>query len=195
MKKLLFLLCMSAFFIACKQKNDYQKLLHDPMLFSNTVHELNQVVMGNNFSPIVASRNYLYASVAAYEVIAAGYPDQYNSLAGQLKGLEKVPKAPINTAVDFEFASLLAYCELGEAVTFPEGSMKDYVDSIKTMAKDHGMSADMLKNSVAFADSVSSVIMAWSKKDNYAQTRSATKYTVMDTDATCIYFCNGTSLD
>ena len=49
--------------------------------------------MGNNFSPIVASRNYLYASVAAYEVIAAGYPDKYKSLAGQLNGLESVPKA------------------------------------------------------------------------------------------------------
>src|SRR5689334_14056182 len=51
--------------------NDYEKITVDPQLFSNTVHELNNVVMGNNFSPIVASRNYMYASVAAYEVIAA----------------------------------------------------------------------------------------------------------------------------
>jgi hypothetical protein len=33
---------------------------------------LNRVVMGNNFTPVVASRNYAYATVAAYEVIAAG---------------------------------------------------------------------------------------------------------------------------
>lgn len=182
MKRLLFVLYLSALFVACKQKNDYQKLLHDPILFSNTVHELNQVVMGNNFSPIVASRNYLYASVAAYEVIAAGYPDKYNSLGGQLNGLTNIPKPPAGKAIDFEFASLLAYCKLGEAVTFPEGSMKDYVANIKAMAKDHGMSADMLNSSVAYADTVSSAIMAWSKKDNYAQTRSATKYTVMDID-------------
>ena len=126
---------MSAFFIACKQKNDYQKFIHDPLLFCNTVHELNQVVMGNNFTPIVASRNYLYGSVAAYEVIAAGYPNEYNSLAGQLHGLTNVPKPPVNKAIDFEFASLLAYCKLGEAVTFPEGSMKEWVDNIKTLAK------------------------------------------------------------
>jgi hypothetical protein len=93
-----------------------------------------------------------------------------------------VPKPPANKAIDFEFASLLAYCKLGEAVTFPEGSMKDWVDSIKTMAKDHGMPEDMFDNSVAYADSVSFAIMAWSKKDNYAQTRSAAKYTVMDVD-------------
>jgi hypothetical protein len=179
MKNIVLLLCMSIALIACKQ-NDYEKIIHDPALFSNTVHELNQVVMGNNFSPIVASRNYLYASVAAYEVIAAGYPEQYYSLAGQLNDLKEIPKPSSQNATDFEFASLLAYCKMGEAVTFPEGSMQEYVDSIKTIAKDHGMPSDIFNNSVAFSDSVCSVIMAWSKKDNYAKTRSATKYTVTD---------------
>lgn len=180
MKKLLLLLCIPAFLPACRQ-NDYKKFIHDPLLFSKTVHELNQVVMGNNFSPIVASRNYLYASVAAYEVIAAGYPAQYNSLAGQLNGLKKVPAPPPNKEIDYEFASLLAYCKLGEAVTFPEGSMKDYVDKLKKLAKNHGMPSDVYRNSIAFADTVSAAIMAWSKKDNYAQTRSAPRYTVIDT--------------
>ncbi|MGN6399277.1 MAG: vanadium-dependent haloperoxidase, partial [Flavisolibacter sp.] len=113
-------------------------------------------------------------------VIAAGYPKQYTSLAGQVKGLETVP-APSDTAIDFEFAALLAYCKLGEAVTFPEGSMKNYVDSLKHLAKDHGMPSDVFKSSVDYADAVSAAIMAWSKKDNYAQTRSATRYTVIDT--------------
>jgi hypothetical protein len=181
MKKIWLLLAIPAVLFACRQ-NDYKKIIHDPVLFSNMVHELNQVVMGNNFSPIVASRNYLYASVAAYEVIAAGYPEQYQSLAGQLHGLKAVPKPPANTPIDFELASLLAYCKLGEAVTFPEGSMKEYVDSIKLVAKDHGMPRDVFNNSVAYADAVSAAIMAWSKKDNYAQTRSATRYTVMDVE-------------
>ena len=70
---------------------DYQKVLGDPILFSQTVHALNQVVMGNNFSPIVASRNYTYAAVAAYEVVAQSNPSQYQSLAHQLHGLEQVP--------------------------------------------------------------------------------------------------------
>lgn len=179
MKKIALLLCVAVSLLACKQ-NDYKKIIHDSALFSNAVHELNQVVMGNNFSPIVASRNYLYASVAAYEVIAAGYPKQYTSLAGQVRGLNTVP-APSDTTIDFEFAALLAYCNLGEAVTFPEGSMKDYVDSLKNLAKDHGMPSKVFKSSVAYADAVSAAIMAWSKNDNYAQTRSATRYTVIDT--------------
>lgn len=165
---------------ACNRKQDYEKVIHNPLLFSATVHELNNIVMGNNFSPIVASRNYLYASVAAYEVIAAGYPEQYQSLSGQLHGLTVVPKPEPGKKVDFELAALLAYCKLGEAGTFPEGSLSYYTDSLKKMSKDHGMPQDIFNNTVSFSDTVSAVILAWSKKDNYLQTRTAPKYSVMD---------------
>jgi len=166
---------------ACNKKNDYQAIFHDPMIITRTVHELNGVVMGNNFSPIVASRNYLYASIAAYEVVAAGFPDQYQSLSGQLHGLKELPKPVTGKQLDFQFASILAYCKLGEAVTFPAGSMQEYTDSLKQMAKDHGMPDDVFDNSIAFSDTISATILAWSKKDNYAQTRSFPKYTVIDT--------------
>ena len=56
-----------------------------------------------------------------YEVIAAEYPDQYNSLAGQLHGLDKVPKPAAGKTIDFEFASLLAYCKLGKPLLFLKG--------------------------------------------------------------------------
>ncbi len=76
----------------CQKKKDYEKIFNDPNLYCNTVHELNTIVMGNNFSPMVASRNYLYAAVAGYEVIAASNPEHYISLAGQLRSLGDLPK-------------------------------------------------------------------------------------------------------
>ena len=152
----------------------------DAFSYSKTVKQLNEVVKFVGFSPIVASRNYAYANIAAYECIAAGYPKEYNSLAGQVHGLASMPKADPAKKIDFEFASLLAFCKVGEAVTFPEGSMKEYVDSVKSFAKNEGMPDVMFENSVAFADTISKSILAWSKKDNYAQTRSATRYTVLD---------------
>ncbi len=180
MKRSLWVVSLAIIFlISCNTKNDYKQILHDPYLYSHTVHELNTVVMGNNFPPIIASRNYMYASVAGYEAIAAGYPDQYQSLAGQVHGLTSVPKPEAGKAIDFELASLLAFCRLGEAVTFPAGSMKDYVDSLKKLARDHGMPKDELKNTEDYVDALTEVIMAWSKKDNYAETRSYPKYTVM----------------
>ena len=181
MRLVLFTIAAACVLSACNTKNDYKQIIHDPLLFSNTVHKLNEVVMGNNFSPIVASRNYAYASIAAYEVIAAGQPGKYQSLSGQLHGLSNVPKAEAGKKVDFEFASVLAFIKLGEAVTFPEGSMTEYVDSIKNMATAHGMPDDVFKNSIAFADTVAAVILAWSKKDKYLQSRTFPKYTVIDT--------------
>ena len=148
--------------------------------YCKTVKELNEVVKHVGFPPIVASRNYAYANIAAYECIAAGYPTEYNSLAGQINGLKALPKIDTTKKVDYEFAALLSFCKVGEAVTFPEGSMKEFVDSLKQLAKTEGMPNEMFNNTVAFADTISKAILAWSKKDNYAQTRSASRYTVLD---------------
>ena len=165
---------------ACKNKNDYKAYLHDPILFCNTVHELNDVVMGNNFPPMIAARNYTYAAIAAYEIIAAGYPGKYQSLAGQVHGLTKLPKPIAHQPIDYELAALLSYIKVGEAVTFPEGSMQIYKDSIIQKARDKGLPENIEKASQQYADSISLAIIKWSKKDNYLKTRGAEKYTVME---------------
>jgi len=175
-----FLILMVLVLTGCHHKNDYEKIFNDPSLYCSTVHELNTIVMGNNFSPMVASRNYLYAAVAGYEVIAAANPEKFNSLAGQLRGFPVMPKASSAQKINFNLAALLSYCKLGESVTFPAGSMKYWVDSLKQLALDHGMPTDVMENSVAFSDTVSSVIMDWSKQDKYLQTRGASEYNVND---------------
>lgn len=180
MRVLLFLLLILSTLNGCKSEGDYKKIFEDPILYCKTVYELNNVVMDNNFNPLIASRNYLYANVAAYEVLAAGYPDKLTSLAGQLHGLSSIPKPGFSSSTDYGFASLLAFCKLGEAVTFPKGSMSGYVDSLKKLATDHGMPQDVYQHSMDYADTVSSVIMEWSRHDEYSQTRSAPKYNVLD---------------
>ncbi len=96
------LLCCMALVVSlsCNSRNNSEAVFKDPLLYSKTVHELNTVVMGNNFSPIVASRSYLYANVAAYEVLSGGYPRKYNSLAGQLRDLQSVPKPEQNKKIN-----------------------------------------------------------------------------------------------
>jgi hypothetical protein len=182
MKKLLIVIVAVSIACSCKQNKPVQRTYFpDPFSYSKTVKELNEVVKFNNFSPIVASRNYTYANIAAYECIAAAYPDKYHSLAGQIKGLQSMPAWDTAKKVDVEFSTLLAFCKVGEAVTFPEGSMKDYVDSMKNLAKSEGMPEQLFNNSVLFADTIAKAILTWSKGDNYLQTRSASKYTVIDT--------------
>src|SRR5450631_4796657 len=104
MKYLLFAFALCALVVAgCNRQSDYDAVFKDPILYSKTVYELNTVVMGNNFSPIVASRNYTYANVAAYQVIAGAYPDRYQSLGGQLNGLHATPAPENGKPVDAEF--------------------------------------------------------------------------------------------
>jgi len=153
-----------------------------PFLFSKTVKRLNDIVLENNFPPMIACRNYVYATIAAYECIVAG-DSNYLTLHGQIRHMPPMPRPVPGKPLDYRFASLLAFTKVGNAVTFPEGSMMGYYNKLVENADDAGMPGDMQLNSIAFADTIFSAIMAWSKKDNYAQTRSASKYTVTDEES------------
>jgi len=165
---------------SCTEKaGDYKKFTEDPLLYSKTVKELNDVVLENNFPPMIATRNYAYANIAAYESMVAGNAD-FQSLSGQIRHLPAMPKPEAGKIIDFSLAALFSFTKVGNAVTFPEGSMMEYYDELKKKAREAGMTSDILKNTLAFSDTVVAVILKWSKDDNYAQTRSAEKYTVRD---------------
>ena len=181
MKKLLYLCCFTAMLYSCKQQGDYKAFTRDPLLYCKTVKKLNDVVLYNNFAPVVASRNYAYANIAAYECVAAG-DSSYQSLAGQIRHLPQMPKPAPGDQIDFELAALLSFVKVGNAVTFPEGVLMDYYEALKNGADSAGMPSDILENTVAFSDTVTAVVMKWSKGDNYAQTRSAEKFTVTNED-------------
>ena len=184
MKNFLIFCIFIQFLSGCKTKlTDYDTIFNNRETYSKTVFELNTVIMSNNFSPVVGSRNYLYANVAAYEVVAANYPDKFKSLSGQVAGLGKIPPPTTGNTINIPFASLLAFWKLGQLVTFSENVTTSYIDSLKLLAKAHGMPDEMVKNSVAYADTVAAVVMAWSKKDSYKETRAMPEYTVYNDSA------------
>jgi hypothetical protein len=164
---------------SCKENKEYQTVFNDPILYCKTVKKLNDVVLENNFPPVIGSRNYAYANIAAYEALAAG-SRTYKSLTGQIHDLTPLPKVDTSN-VNFNMAALLSFIKVGNAVTFPEGSMMAKYDYILHLADSTGMPKEMINKTKIFADTVVAHIMRWSKKDNYAKTRSATKYTVIDT--------------
>ncbi len=51
-----------------------------------------------------------------------------------------MPK-PEKAGIDFQMAALLAFIKVGNAVTFPEGSMMNYYDQLNHMADSAGMPA------------------------------------------------------
>jgi hypothetical protein len=177
MKKNIFYIISVSLAVASCTNKDYTKEVHDPLLYSQTVKKLNDIVLENNFPPMIASRNYVYANIAAFEVVAAG-DSNCISLAGQIKHMPSMPRPDASKKIDFPFAAMLAFCKVGNAVTFPEGSMNEYVDVLKKNVKDAGMPSGVFENSVEYGNIIADSILSWSKKDNYAETRSASKYTV-----------------
>lgn len=177
-----FIIIISA---GCKQQVDISReVFNDPLLYCKTVKQLNNVVLENNFPPMIGSRNYAYANIAAYEVIVLG-DNRFQTLAGQIRHLPPVPVQD-TAGVNFNYASLLAFCKVGEAVTFPEGSMKDYVVKLDSLARTSGMPSATVAASKKLADAVAGHILQWSRGDNYAQSRSATKYTVTNEEGTWV---------
>jgi len=167
--------------VSCTDKGnpDYTRIFNDQSLYCKTVKKLNDVVLENNFPPMIGSRNYVYANIAAFECVAAG-DESYQSLSGQIKHMPPMPKPQQGKTIDFSLAALFAFCKVGNAVTFPEGSMMGYYGELKKMADSIRMPKEILSNTIEFSDSITAAIMRWSKKDNYAQTRTAERYTVLN---------------
>lgn len=165
--------------IGCTPTSNYKKFTNDPSLYSKAVKKLNDVVLGNNFPPMIASRNYVYASIAAYECVVAG-DASYQTLSGQIKHMPPMPKSDTTKVIDYSLAALLSFAKVGNAVTFPEGSMMEYYNELKEKADSAGIPSEVLENTIAFSDTIVSAIMKWSKGDNYAATRSAERFTVQE---------------
>jgi PAP2 superfamily. len=174
--RILFAIGFCAIVSCSSRKSDYQQVLHDPVLYSTITGRLTDVITYDIFTPPVASRIYAYAHLAAYEVMARS-DSSYLSLKGQLKDFHTLPPDSGRT-VDFPYASLIAFMEVGRTLTFSKDQTDKIVDSLKMLAEKHGMPRELKKQSEIYGEQVAKAVLAWSKKDNYAETRSAAKYTV-----------------
>ncbi|RYY98477.1 MAG: phosphatase PAP2 family protein [Chitinophagaceae bacterium] len=168
------LLLLLTAFASCSGRNG-GPASPDPLLYCATVKKLNDVVLYNSFPPMIAARNYAYANIAAYECIAAG-DSRFRSLAGQIRHLPALPRP--EGPVHYPLAALLSFVKVGNSVTFPEGVLMDYYGELLDRARNEGVAQSTIDRTVTWSDSVVAAIMRWSKKDNYAQTRTGAKFTI-----------------
>lgn len=117
----------------------------------------------------VAARTYAYISVAAYEAALPGIQDEYQSMAGVLKGLQ-VPELQDVTSYDLPVALNACY---GRMVHFffmsaPENLRasqvqleKEWNDRLR-----NGMDSVRFRQSVLFGQTVADSVIAWSARDS-----------------------------
>lgn len=166
--------------VGCATEGDdtYKEAVQDAEYMHRSVKRLTDVMVHNIFSPPVASRNYAYASIAAYEVMALAQPGTYQSLAGQLTGLEAVSVAQADEEICYELAAVHAYLTTAKHFIFTESQITDFRDEIEAEMRELGIPRGVFRRSIALGEAVASHIVAWSSKDNYKETRTYPRYAI-----------------
>ncbi|WP_448520251.1 vanadium-dependent haloperoxidase [Rhodoflexus sp.] len=161
----------------CKPPQDYEKQLANPDFLHRSVQQLTDVIVHDIFSPPVASRIYVYASIAAYETVALGNPE-YKSLAGQLTDLQPLPAIDTAKKYSVPLAAVHAYLTVGKKLIFSEEKIAAFQEKIYAEMKATGIPEAVYEHSMEVGEAVANHIIAWSGGDRYKETRSAPKFTV-----------------
>ena len=159
----------------------YKEKLQDPELFQFAMQNLTDLVVYDIFSPPVASRVYLYPTIAAYEVVRQGFPSEYNTLVGQVNGLPSLPD-PKDKNLDYNLAALYAFNEVGKKLIFSEDKMGKFENNFAQKIKDIKVPREVHKNSKDYGSKAANTILEWASKDMYSQTRTFPKYTIKGED-------------
>ena len=162
---------------------DYKPRVKDADFIHRSVKQVTDVMVHDIFSPPVASRIYVYVSVAGYEAAIHEDPN-FVSLAGQLKGLEAVPKPEPGEEYCYPLASVEAMLSVGKALVFSEDKMDAFHEKIMEEFREAGVPDEIFQRSTAYGQEVAKHILAWSSGDNYKQSRSFPKYSIDDDPST-----------
>jgi hypothetical protein len=178
---LLLIFCLSI--TACEEVNpNFQEEANNPEFFHRSMKKLTDVIVHDIFSPPVASRIYVYPSIAAYEAIIHDHPE-YQTLAGQLTGFEAVPQPEEGLEYCFPLASIHAFLTVGKALIFSEDKIEDFEQEIYAEFEALQMSSAVYERSLEYGAQISAHILSWADKDNYKQTRTFPKYSITEDPA------------
>lgn len=174
--RILLLFVLPLFVASCKNNEPIVITSTD---FQNEVDKVTEIMIHDIFSPPVASRIFAYPNIAAFEIIAQS-DSTYQSLAGQIKHLSPIPKNE-DPLVNYQLAALIAHMELSKSVIFSEERMESYRDSLYQVWGKQNKSE--FETSKKYGLLVAEHIKTWMDTDNYKETRTMPKFTVITEDS------------
>lgn len=164
---------------ACKENIAYKEKLQDPELFQSSMKKLTDVIVYDIFSPPVASRVYMYPTIASYSIMQKAHPEKYNSLQGQVNDFTDIPD-PTEEDVDMNLAAIHAFLTVGKELIFSEDRIEEFQNKIYSDLQETGLPENILEASIRYGDEVAKHILAWANTDMYKQTRTYPKYTILE---------------
>lgn len=144
----------------------------DAYLLHRANDALTSVIVHDIFSPPASSRIYLYAHIAAYEVLVKG-DARYQSLYGQITTFPDMPEA--HEKVSYGLAAIHAFLLTGKQLVFSEATMEDSLQNILRTYK-QSISSEHWQSSLEYGRKVSAMILAWAAHDHYGDTRKLRRY-------------------
>ena len=107
MKKPVLFILLTVIVFACKQKT--KTTLSDEAILHENQDRLTQVIIYDVFTPPVASRIYVYSSLASYEAVRFEKPGSV-SIAENLHAFKPMPQPVAGKNYNYTLAATKAFC-------------------------------------------------------------------------------------
>jgi PAP2 superfamily len=138
---------------------------------------LTDIMVHDIFSPPVASRIYLYTSIASYETMVKAHPQEYASLYGQIKGFPAI--AAPEKQIYFPVASVYAFLTVGKRLVFSDSTILDSTRIILAALKATNPDPAIFAASLDYGAQVAKSILSWADGDQYRETRKLPRYRIL----------------
>jgi len=181
MKKL-FVLCSFFLWFSCAKKEAFVPVLQ-PSDMEMVIQQMTDVMIHDITNPPLAARFFAYSCLAAYEVVALNDP-AFISLKGKLNEFPEIKRPAVTAEINKDIAALLAVYETAKVLQ-PSGKLmgefeQKWIDSLLNM----GVSAEIMKQSLDFAKTVSVQILKYAKADRYNKISALPRYTPRNVEGT-----------
>lgn len=191
--KLVFYILLIALFAACQDsnqsdfhnKNSPQTQEFSPDFVIDWWKVVYEHVAYERIKPPVASRIYAYLGTAIYESALPGMPE-YNTLAGQINGLENLPRPDSELEYDWPtIVTLSTYLSVDELLSrFVNPNERSFIqlrDQQLSVRKSQVEKA-VYDRSVVYGEILAKALIEWMNQDQFADTRYYTFYQVPSRD-------------
>jgi hypothetical protein len=144
---------------------------------------MTDVMIHDITNPPLAARFFAYSCLAAYEVVALNDP-AFISLKEKLNEFPEITRPEVTAEINKDIAALLAVYETAKVLQ-PSGKLMDeleqkWIDSLLNK----GVSAEIMKQSLDFAKTVSVQILKYAKADRYNKISALPRYTPRNIEGT-----------
>lgn len=159
----------------CGCKHEKAALRDDAEILHQNQQHLTQVIIYDVFTPPVASRIYVYSSLAAYEALRFS-KDGAASVAAQLHGFGPMPLPEKGKTYNYSLAATKAFFTVVRNIkVFSVDSLQAYEQGVYNSFKDN-LDDSVYQRSLQFGDSTAKVILARAKTDGYLASRGKPKH-------------------